>query len=585
MADIGTLLMKVNADTNGFEKGMKKSSKMVDGLKTATVAASTALVAGTVALGGMAKKATENADRIDKMSQKMGLSRKGFQELEFVASQSGTSVESLSMGMKTLAMKAVEAAEGTGIGAEAFDKLGISATDSSGKIKDQETLLNEVVTSLQNMEDGTEKAALASDLLGKSGQELMPLLNGTSGSMEDMAQQANDLGLIIGDKTIDAGVKLTDTMDQIKRSLGAVTTKIGGSVLPIIQKMLDTVMRNMPKIQKVMKKTFDGVKKALSVFTKIVKKTVIPIIKKVVDTAKNNMPALKSAFIEAFTKAKDVVMALWEFFKVNLLPIFYNLFTWVKKNMPEIKTFIVDAFKGALNIFDSVWAFVKDYILPIIAELYKLVSDLLPKIWTFFKDALDPILDLATTLWEFFKDKLLPIIQSIFDKVKDVIPKLVPIFEVAFEAITATIGVVVEILKAFVSWIDKALEAAEKLSKLKEESKERAERTAEKGFQLESGERISSTTLEGTIGDWVRNKIANPISGQKANGGYVKGGSSYLVGEKGPEMFTPASNGNISNGKGDIQLIVTGNTIMNERDANRVGEMLVRKLRLSGVKA
>jgi hypothetical protein len=232
-----------------------------------------------------------------------------------------------------------------------------------------------------------------------------------------------------------------------------------------------------------------------------------------------------------------------------------------------------------------VWAFVKDYILPIIAELYKLVSDLLPKIWTFFKDALDPILDLATTLWEFFKDKLLPIIQSIFDKVKDVIPKLVPIFEVAFEAITATIGVVVEILKAFVSWIDKALEAAEKLSKLKEESKERAERTAEKGFQLESGERISSTTLEGTIGDWVRNKIANPISGQKANGGYVKGGSSYLVGEKGPEMFTPSSNGNISNGKGDVQLIVTGNTIMNERDANRVGEMLVRKLRLSGVKA
>ena len=32
----------------------------------------------------------------------------------------------------------------------------------------------------------------------------------------------------------------------------------------------------------------------------------------------------------------------------------------------------------------------------------------------------------------------------------------------------------------------------------------------------------------------------------RANGGSVKGGSSYIVGERGPELFTPGSSGNIT---------------------------------------
>ena len=123
---------------------------------------------------GVATKTAATTDRIDKMSQKIGISRQGFQEWEFILSQSGTDIEKLQMGMKTLVSQADQADKGVGKGADNFARLGISVRDATGNLKDQETLFNEVVVALQNMEDGTEKARLANELLGRSGSELMP---------------------------------------------------------------------------------------------------------------------------------------------------------------------------------------------------------------------------------------------------------------------------------------------------------------------------------------------------------------------------------------------------------------------------
>jgi len=39
-----------------------------------------------------------------------------------------------------------------------------------------------------------------------------------------------------------------------------------------------------------------------------------------------------------------------------------------------------------------------------------------------------------------------------------------------------------------------------------------------------------------------------PIAGARATGGPVMGGETYLVGERGPELFTPAGNGSIAPG-------------------------------------
>jgi hypothetical protein len=75
---------------------------------------------------------------------------------------------------------------------------------------------------------------------------------------------------------------------------------------------------------------------------------------------------------------------------------------------------------------------------------------------------------------------------------------------------------------------------------------------------------------------------ANPMLDvpARANGGPVMGGSSYLVGERGPELFTPSSSGNITaNGA------MGGNTItvnVNGGDPNQVVAAIQRYVRQTG---
>ena len=213
MQKVGSKVSNVGSKVSGVGKKLTKSVTLP------VAAAGTALI-------GFANKSASTADNIDKMSQKIGISRQAYQELDFVCSQSGTSVDTLKMGVKTLTAAMDGAASGTKSNVEQFQKLGVSVVDSNGKLRSQEDVMWDVFSALQKMDNQTEKARLATELFGKSGSELMPMLNGASGSIESMKQQAHDLGLVLSDEAIDAGVAYTDKMDHIKRSFAAVATKV-----------------------------------------------------------------------------------------------------------------------------------------------------------------------------------------------------------------------------------------------------------------------------------------------------------------------------------------------------------------------
>src|SRR5660397_26793 len=194
---------------NRLGGGIKKAAKVGAGIAVG-------VGVGAAAITSMANKAAESTDRIDKMSQQVGMSREGFQEWDYILSQNGASIDSMKTGFKTLAMRAAEAGEGAGIGAESFEKLGLNLDEVAGM--SQEELFEETVKALQGMEEGSERAALASDLLGRSGQDLAPLLNQSADSIDNLKQNAKDMGLVMSDEAVDAGVKYTDTMDNLKRS-------------------------------------------------------------------------------------------------------------------------------------------------------------------------------------------------------------------------------------------------------------------------------------------------------------------------------------------------------------------------------
>lgn len=78
---------------------------------------------------------------------------------------------------------------------------------------------------------------------------------------------------------------------------------------------------------------------------------------------------------------------------------------------------------------------------------------------------------------------------------------------------------------------------------------------------------------------------ANPFGGRRAAGGPVAAGTSYLVGERGPELFTPGRSGSISpNGSmGGVTVVVQGSVIA-ERDLGRTIADALRDNNLIGVR-
>jgi phage-related protein len=516
MGDVGTLLMRVKANTTDFHSKMGKVGSVLKGVgKTALVGA-----AGVVALtGGMAavaKKSAEATDRIDKMSQKLGISRNGFQELDFVASQSGTSIDSLSMGMKTLAVKAVEASEGTGIGAEAFEKLGVSVLDSNGKLKNQETLLKESISAMQGMEDGTAKAALASDLLGRSGQELMPLLNGTTGSMEEMTQKAHDLGLVMSGESIDAGVQFTDTMDQLKRSFSVVGTEVGTALMPIFQDLAEIVIENMP--------------------------------------------AIKEATSKAFKIITEVVKAFWNFTNDYLIPIFGEVFDYIQKNWPTIKTTFVTVFDAIKVALESVWKFTDEYLIPIFQGVFNFIKDNWPAMKEIFTAAFESIWTVIESVWSLLEITLFPILKGVFDFISDNSETIGRIFSTAFGIIGDAISAVFDTFTSLITNIEKAYNWLVKFKNKENEG--------------------SISTVEGVTSDVRKNSfmMGTTYSGERANGGDVNAGESYLVGERGVETFTPSQNGSISAAGGNVTININGST-----DTNMIMSKVVQVLRQNNI--
>lgn len=141
------------------EKAQSLGSKFGEGVKTAAKWGAGILAGAGVAAGallGMATKTAAVTDNIDKMSQKLGMSRQGFQEWDFILSQSGTSIESMKAGMKTVTNQFDDLSKGGKTATAAFGELGLKYEDLAGMT--QEQIFEKVVTSLQGVEDTTKES-------------------------------------------------------------------------------------------------------------------------------------------------------------------------------------------------------------------------------------------------------------------------------------------------------------------------------------------------------------------------------------------------------------------------------------------
>ena len=140
------------------------------------------------AVGGFAsvvKGAIDSADSFQKLEVRTGIAAEKLMAYVEAGKLADVSQKQLEVGLKTLARTQVEAADGVKTYADTYAKLGIDVKDVNGDLKPTDQLLGEIADRFADLPDGPEKAAAALDLFGKSGVDMITMLNGGSAALEE----------------------------------------------------------------------------------------------------------------------------------------------------------------------------------------------------------------------------------------------------------------------------------------------------------------------------------------------------------------------------------------------------------------
>jgi len=243
-------LLKIKADVLGEENiqklgralgGLQQTAgKVSGGLKgllgaagglSGTLGALAPAVTG-VGLVAMAQNAINAADDMNDLAQKTGVSVEQLSRFKQAADASGTSIEAVGGAMIRLGRNM---ATGNDKAANALKELGVSATDASGKLRSTDEVMLDVADRFAKMPDPAKKAALAVDLFGKAGADMIPLLNGGRDAVEG-------LSATMSTKFAQSADQLNDKMVTLQTGLTKLGVTVGTALMPVLNVVADGVI-------------------------------------------------------------------------------------------------------------------------------------------------------------------------------------------------------------------------------------------------------------------------------------------------------------------------------------------------------
>jgi len=175
-----------------------------------------AAVGGIVALG---KSAIDTADAFGKLSTRTGIAADKLLAYVNAGKLADVSQSDLETGLRTLARTQVEASEGVATYADAYAKLGVTVKNQDGTLKDSDQLLSDIADRFQDLPNGPEKAAVAMDIFGRSGQKMITLLNGGSEALDEFGFELSENFARNSETFNDNLTKVGIEMDRLKMQI------------------------------------------------------------------------------------------------------------------------------------------------------------------------------------------------------------------------------------------------------------------------------------------------------------------------------------------------------------------------------
>ncbi len=237
MADIGSLVVKLAAETSEFQADLGRSARVLDKHASEMKAslqqvASVAKTAFAVVIGGASVAALrdfvthtlEASAALQGLSEQTGASAAALSGFAPVATISGTAMEAIGASLAKLSKGLAGVDDETAGATKALQFLGIRAKDAGGNLRDPAEVMNDVALKLAEFEDGAGKTAIAMELFGKSGATMLPFL-------KDLAEN-QDLNIRLTAKQIEEADNASKAMGRMRAESNFVAQTLVTSAIP-----------------------------------------------------------------------------------------------------------------------------------------------------------------------------------------------------------------------------------------------------------------------------------------------------------------------------------------------------------------
>lgn len=465
---LGTSVLDLSVDDSGLESGLtsaegttkSRMGAIAGTVGKAAAVGTAALAAAGAAAAGAAFKTADYGDEVAKTSTKMGIGVESLQEMRYWAERNGISAQSMDRAVGRLNQRIGRAIDGNDKYAEAFDTLGVSITDTEGNARSTNDVMGDTIAALSQIEDPALQSARASEIFGtKMARDLMPALQDGALSLDEAAQMANELGIVMDGETAAAAERFGDQWADIKDQ---VTGFVRDAAAPLMVWMGDVLFPAINEgigylrdlwgvfqegegvvggIRAVFGELAEGMGGEGGLFTALLEAAQSAIGALVEWLASGGITQILEFVMESRTRLLEAAMELFPAILEAAVAFFPDLVSWFAGDfVPTLVDFLIGAVPQLLDAAITLFTSLLDAVLTVLPDLIgTLLGDLLPEVLT---TILGMIPDLLTTAVELF----LMLVEAVLDILPDLLGVLLG--EVLPNLLTTILGMIPQLLVA-----------------------------------------------------------------------------------------------------------------------------------------
>ena len=439
-------------------------------LAAAFAAVSAAAISAGKALIDMSREGAAYADTVLTESTVTGIATDKLQEYMYAAELVDVSTETLTKSMAKQIKSMKSAQDGSKSMVAAYDALGVSITDANGNLRDSDTVYWELIDALGKVENETERDALAMTILGKSAQELNPLITAGSERMNELGEEARKAGYVVSDEMLGAYGRLDDQVQRLtlgtkaaKNALGTVLlpvlTDLAGEGVDLLGEFTNGILEangDISKMGEVIGNILPKAINAIMQYVPVILDLIGQLIKSVGKAIVDNLPLIVESAVQVVLSILEGLISALPKIAEGALLLVMSLVNGILDNLPRI---IEAAIQVVVTIANGIAEALPTLIPTIVSVIMQIVTTLIDHLPEILQAALAIIVALAQGILDAIPvliDALPALIQSIIDFIIEAIPMII---DAGIQLLTALVAALPTIIEAIVEALPQIIDS------------------------------------------------------------------------------------------------------------------------------